>query len=455
LWIHAIVIATIVLLRDYTIEHTVFEGGVVAVAAIAASAAAFGRRGRSLAASFGLLSSSAILVHLSGGYIEMHFHFFVMIIVISLYQDWWPFLLAVAYVVFHHGVIGIMDPASVYNHPYAVAAPWLWAGIHGAFIFAASVASMAAWRLNEDVIQERLRAEQQARAAAEASVKTREDFMAIAAHELRTPTTSIRGYAQLALRVLPPEGLDNARLRRPLEQVVAQTDRLARLVGQLLDTSQLDAGELKLELADTDLAALVREQVEYAQERSALHRFVVTTPPRMTADVDANRIEQVLINLLDNAVRYSPDWGTITVTLGRSRRDAARGGRPGHRDRPGARGAHLRSLLSGTRRTTLRRPGAGSVHLSRDRRAPRWNDLGGPSCRRRHGLHDPAALAGKLGSWTSRARTPSGSSRPCGKAGPCPRLSRRAKMPRILAPEMPSTLPGFMPKSLKNGGSAM
>jgi signal transduction histidine kinase len=309
------VIAVVVLLRGYTIAHTVLEGGLVALAAIVASSPGFDRRIRSLAASFGLLSSSAILVHLSGGYIEMHFHFFVMIIVISLYQDWWPFLLAVGYVVFHHGVIGILDPASVYNHPDAVAAPWLWAGIHGAFILAASVASLAAWRLNEDLIRERLQVEQHARVVAEAGVKTREDFMAIAAHELRNPATSIRGHAQLALKALDAERLDEARLRRPLEMLIGQTDRLSRLVGQLLDTSQLDAGELKLEQMETDLTPLVREQVENAQQRSTQHHFVVTTPPRISASVDAPRLEQVIVNLLDNAVRYSPDGGTITVTV--------------------------------------------------------------------------------------------------------------------------------------------
>jgi signal transduction histidine kinase len=316
LWIHAVVIAAVVLLRGYTIEHTALEGGIVALAAIVASNPGFDQRIRSLAASFGLLSSSAILVHLSGGYIEMHFHFFVVIIVISLYQDWWPFLLAVGYVVFHHGVIGVLDPASVYNHPGAIAAPWMWAGIHGAFILAASLASMAAWRLNEDVIRERLQTEQRSRAAAEAGVKMREEFMAIAAHELRTPATSIKGYAQLALRrAREGEPGDDARLRRPLESLVVQTDRLTRLVGQLLETSRLDAAELKLEMAETDLAALVRTEVENAQQRSAVHQFTVAAPPRMSASVDAERVAQVLINLLDNAIRYSPDGGTIAVTL--------------------------------------------------------------------------------------------------------------------------------------------
>ena len=58
---------------------------------------------RVVAASFGLITASAMLVHLSGGYIEAHFHFFVMIGVLTLYQDWVPFLVAIGYVVLHHG----------------------------------------------------------------------------------------------------------------------------------------------------------------------------------------------------------------------------------------------------------------------------------------------------------------------------------------------------------------
>jgi len=80
----------------------------------------------------------------------MHFHFFVMLGVIALYQDWLPFLLALAYVVVHHGALGALYPHAVYNHADAWANPWKWAMIHGAFVLAASAASLTAWRLNEE-----------------------------------------------------------------------------------------------------------------------------------------------------------------------------------------------------------------------------------------------------------------------------------------------------------------
>jgi diguanylate cyclase (GGDEF)-like protein/PAS domain S-box-containing protein len=74
--------------------------------------------------------------------------------VVTLYHDWGPFLVSIGYVVFQHGVAGVLDPSSVYNHPSAVAHPWRWAGIHGLFILAMSAAGIASWRLNEILLEE-------------------------------------------------------------------------------------------------------------------------------------------------------------------------------------------------------------------------------------------------------------------------------------------------------------
>ncbi|MGH3064765.1 MAG: HD domain-containing phosphohydrolase, partial [Gaiellaceae bacterium] len=112
--------------------------------------------------SFGLVTASAVLVHLSSGYIEAHFHFFVVIVLITLYEDWIPLLLAAAYTGLHHGLLGAIDPASVYNHPDAIAHPWKWAAIHAGFVGAAAIAAVGAWRLNEEVRAETREAYRQA-----------------------------------------------------------------------------------------------------------------------------------------------------------------------------------------------------------------------------------------------------------------------------------------------------
>src|SRR6266851_1833594 len=147
-WCHVFGLFAFGLLRGYAPEHTFVDTLPVALAAVVASRAT-GRRMQSGAASLGLLVASAALVHLSGGAIEAHFHFFVMIIVVALYQDWVPFLLAIGFVVFEHGALGAIDPTSMYDHPDAWAEPWKWALIHGAFVLAACAALLAHWRLSE------------------------------------------------------------------------------------------------------------------------------------------------------------------------------------------------------------------------------------------------------------------------------------------------------------------
>jgi len=149
LWFHIAGLAAFGLATGRTPLHVLSESAVIALAAWVAGWERVGMKLRAAAASFGLITASAVLVHLSGGYVEAHFHFFVMIGVLTLYQDWTPFLLAFAYVILHHGVMGVLEPEQVYNHPDAVAHPWRWALIHGAFVLAASVAHIVAWRTNE------------------------------------------------------------------------------------------------------------------------------------------------------------------------------------------------------------------------------------------------------------------------------------------------------------------
>jgi diguanylate cyclase len=149
LWAHVAGLAGFAVVRGYGLVHGLQEATLVAVFTLPAAHPAFTRRARSAAAVLGLITASAVLVHLSGGVVEAHFHFFVMIGVITLYQDWLPFGLALAYVVVHHTVLGALAPAQVFNHPAAERAPFKWALIHGGFVLAASVAYLVNWRLSE------------------------------------------------------------------------------------------------------------------------------------------------------------------------------------------------------------------------------------------------------------------------------------------------------------------
>ena len=151
LWLHVAGIPVFGLFRGGSLPHLLVEASPVLALAAAASQRRFiSQQIQSILAALGLLTASAVLVHLSGGLIEMHFHFFVMIGLISMYQDWRPFLAAIGMVAAHHAVIGVLEPHGVFNHPAAWASPWKWAAIHALFVLAASAAQVTSWRLVED-----------------------------------------------------------------------------------------------------------------------------------------------------------------------------------------------------------------------------------------------------------------------------------------------------------------
>jgi diguanylate cyclase (GGDEF)-like protein/PAS domain S-box-containing protein len=130
--------------------HSSLEALPVIACAYVASRRQASPQVRSVLGALGLMLCSAILVHLSGGVTEMHFHFFVMLGVISLYQDWRPFLVSIGFVTAHHGIMGILRPREVFDHASAWNSPVKWALIHGGFVLAASAVSVVAWRIIED-----------------------------------------------------------------------------------------------------------------------------------------------------------------------------------------------------------------------------------------------------------------------------------------------------------------
>jgi diguanylate cyclase (GGDEF)-like protein len=152
LWLHVpALFAFGMLVGHHSLIHVAADCALVALCGVGASSERFRLKARIIAASFGLITASAVLVDLWGGITEAHFHFFVMIGVLTLYQDWTPFLVAIAYVVIHHGLGGVLSPESVYgSNTDGARHPWVWALIHGGFVLAASVAHVVAWRTNEN-----------------------------------------------------------------------------------------------------------------------------------------------------------------------------------------------------------------------------------------------------------------------------------------------------------------
>jgi diguanylate cyclase (GGDEF)-like protein/PAS domain S-box-containing protein len=120
------------------------------VGAAIASAGRFRPGVRSAAVALGLLWASSTLVVFWHGRIEAHFHFFVVVSALAMYEEWFPYLLAFGFVAIDHGVMGTIAPGAVYDHVAGQRQPWLWAGVHAVFIAALGIVNIVSWRLNED-----------------------------------------------------------------------------------------------------------------------------------------------------------------------------------------------------------------------------------------------------------------------------------------------------------------
>jgi signal transduction histidine kinase len=154
--------------------------------------------------------------------------------------------------------------------------------------------------------------------AAQEAVHAREVFLSVASHELKTPLTTLLGNAQLLLRRSERERSLNERDSRSLRLVVDQAHRLNRMIGALLDLSRLQAGQLSIDRTPIDLSALGRRVVEEAQTGLERHTLAFVPPDGPLAIVgDELRLEQVIQNLLQNAIKYSPAGGHVEVRAAR------------------------------------------------------------------------------------------------------------------------------------------
>lgn len=161
-------------------------------------------------------------------------------------------------------------------------------------------------------------------------------FLSTATHELRTPLTSVKGYAQLLERALKklqdlpelPDPLqfhkDLDRQVRSAEMIVWQVERMHRLVNELLDFSRLHNDKFDLELTnELNLSELVNRVVEQLSTTGETSPVTVTLPSTaILGDWDEARLEQVLINLISNAIKYSPEHTPVTVGLERRRNES-------------------------------------------------------------------------------------------------------------------------------------
>ena len=146
------------------------------------------------------------------------------------------------------------------------------------------------------------------------------EFLDWAGHELRTPLTALQSYLQLAARRIPADG--DERLRSYIDRAVGQVKRQASLISELLDATRLETGRLALHIAPLDLVSLVEHAVEVAQVLTQGQTILFERDEEpLIVEGDVSRLEQVLLNLLTNAISYAPDTEQIDVTVRREASD--------------------------------------------------------------------------------------------------------------------------------------
>jgi PAS domain S-box-containing protein len=163
---------------------------------------------------------------------------------------------------------------------------------------------------------ELFRREQRARAEAEAANRGKDDFLAVLSHELRTPLQAMLGW----LRLLRAGRLDAAGTAKALETIERNTLTQTKLIGDLLDVSGILAGKLRVEPRVIDLPVVVEAALQSVRAAALAKNIALTSslePGPMLLDGDPDRIDQVLANLLSNALKFTPGGGTIDVRLTR------------------------------------------------------------------------------------------------------------------------------------------
>jgi signal transduction histidine kinase len=145
--------------------------------------------------------------------------------------------------------------------------------------------------------------------------KFKDEMLSIASHDLKTPATVIKAQAQLLRRRVRAHTADDADIDEGLTMITEQADRLSKLLNLLLDLSRIEAGRLQLDLAPTDLRAILTNLGRALQSTSEKHEIIINAPRGVIGHWDARRLEEVVQNLLSNAIKYSPAGGTIDVEL--------------------------------------------------------------------------------------------------------------------------------------------
>ena len=143
--------------------------------------------------------------------------------------------------------------------------------------------------------------------------RRKDDFLSIASHELKTPLTTIKGFMQVLERSVPKDASE--KFLSTLSKVSTNVDRLNNLIGELLDVSKIQTGNITLHKANFDFDKMVMDAVDAMQASTNTHKIIVQGKTNAVVEADESHIIQVLNNLLSNAVKYAPEGGNILIEI--------------------------------------------------------------------------------------------------------------------------------------------
>jgi signal transduction histidine kinase len=284
----------------------------------------------------------ALLIHLTGGRIETHFHVFGSLAFLAFYRDWKVLVPATVIVALDHLLRGIFWPQSVYGVLVANEWRWVehaaWVVFEDVFLVMACVRGTAELREIADrtaVLEQahrdqarhaielgdlvaRLRLTQQ---EVEAATRAKSEFLANMSHELRTPLNAIRLYSEL----LQEEAAEAGREREvsDLTKIQTASGHLLGLINDILDLSKIEAGKMEMSLETFDVKAMATELASTMQAVVAKNGNTLSVrcdPDVTTMHADPTKTRQILFNLLSNAAKFTRQ-GRVSLEIARRRVD--------------------------------------------------------------------------------------------------------------------------------------
>src|SRR4051812_2603542 len=274
---------------------------------------------------------SALLIALTGGRIETHFHVFGSLVILSFYRDWRVLVPATIVVALDHFLRGVFLPYSVYG--VLSASPWRsiehagWVVFENVFLVISCFRSIREMRFIanrtaalEADITERTRIEaalREAKNEADRANHAKSEFLSRMSHELRTPLNAILGFGQLLERQNP-----TVQQRARVEHITSAGRHLLNLINEVLDISRIEAGHLQLSVEPVAVGDVLEEALALMRPLAAARDMEISVDAQLDKDLhviaDRQRLKQVLLNLLTNAVKYTAVGGGVAVVLDQS-----------------------------------------------------------------------------------------------------------------------------------------